>query len=86
MRIATDTTNRRGKDKDSIYTPRRDRTGEIFGLTNAPNDFWRLMNKVFVPLRNKVFICYINYLLIGARDWLEMISKMELVLEISVKE
>ncbi|KAF2892664.1 hypothetical protein ILUMI_13507 [Ignelater luminosus] len=71
------------KEKTAFITP--DETGQfermIFGLTNAPYEFCQLMNTVLGPLKNKICVCYLDDLLLGARDWTEMLSKLELVLQ-----
>lgn len=75
--------NESSRKKTAFITP--DETGEftrmMFGLTTAPYEFCRLMHLVLGPLRNKVCMCYIDDILIGARDWPEMLNKLELVLQ-----
>lgn len=69
------------KHKTAFITP--DETGQfermMFGLTNGPYEFCRLMNVVLGPLRNKVCTFYIDDVLIGAPDWTEMFRRLRLV-------
>lgn len=68
--------------KTAFITP--DTTGEfkrmIFGLTNAPYEFVRLMNLVLGPLRNKICCCYLDDVIIPAKDWTELLDRLRLVL------
>ncbi|KAK9695909.1 Reverse transcriptase (RNA-dependent DNA polymerase) [Popillia japonica] len=52
----------------------------IFGLTNAPYEFVRLMNLVLGPLRNKICCCYLDDAIIPAKNWNELLSRIKLVL------
>lgn len=67
--------------KTAFITP--DTTGEfkrmVFGLSNAPFEFVRLMNVVLGPLRNKVCCCYLDDVIIPAKDWNELLTKLSLV-------
>ncbi|XP_031335839.1 uncharacterized protein LOC116165491 [Photinus pyralis] len=69
--------------KTAFITP--DTTGEfrrmIFGLTNAPYEFVRLMNVVLGPLKNKVCCCYLDDVIIPVRDWDELLKRTRLVFE-----
>ncbi|KAK9719311.1 Reverse transcriptase (RNA-dependent DNA polymerase) [Popillia japonica] len=55
----------KAKEKTAFITP--DCTGQFtrmpYGLTNAPANFQRLMNKVLGPMRNKTTLCYMDDLL-----------------------
>ncbi|XP_064463123.1 uncharacterized protein LOC135374047 [Ornithodoros turicata] len=70
------------KRKTAFITP--DETGQfegmMFGLTNAPSVFQRLMNKVLGPLRGQVVMCYLDDVLIPAQDWSDMIRRLRQVL------
>lgn len=69
------------REKTAFITP--DTTGEFtrmtFGLTNAPFEFVRLMNLVLGPLRNKICGCYLDDVIVPARDWDELLHRLELV-------
>lgn len=62
-----------------------DTTGEfnrmVFGLTNAPYEFVRLMNLVLGPLRNKICCCYLDDVIIPAKNWGELLDRIRLVLD-----
>lgn len=70
------------KEKTAFITP--DETGQferlMFGLTNGPYEFCRLMHTVLGPLRNKVCMTYIDDILLGAKDWTDMLDKLKMVL------
>lgn len=74
--------NESAKAKTAFITP--DETGQferlIFGLTNGPAVFQRMMNKVLGPLRNTVAVCFLDDLLIHAKDWPEMLVRLRQVL------
>ncbi len=71
------------KSKTAFITP--DETGQfermIFGLTNAPAEFQRLMYHALGPLYNKDVLCYLDDILIPAKTWEEMIKKLTEVFE-----
>ncbi|UYV60884.1 hypothetical protein LAZ67_1002667 [Cordylochernes scorpioides] len=73
----------KAKLKTAFITP--DDTGQfermIFGLTNAPAEFQRLMHTVLGPLLNKKAFCYLDDVIIPAKDWREMIERLREVLE-----
>uniref|UniRef100_A0A1S4L1K3 Polyprotein of retroviral origin, putative n=1 Tax=Ixodes scapularis TaxID=6945 RepID=A0A1S4L1K3_IXOSC len=70
------------KAKTALITP--DETGQfewmIFGLKNGPAVFQLLMNQVLEPLRNNVVMCYLDNILIPARNWEEILEKLKKVL------
>ncbi|GBM21952.1 Retrovirus-related Pol polyprotein from transposon 17.6 [Araneus ventricosus] len=72
-----------GKQKTAFITP--DETGQfermIFGLTNAPAEFQRLMYLALCPLCNLGVLCYLDDILIPAKTWEEMIEKLIEVFE-----
>jgi hypothetical protein len=53
----------------------------IFGLTNSPAVFQRIMNLALGHLRNTIVSCYMDVLLIRGKDWTELLDKLLLVLE-----
>ncbi|XP_077501927.1 uncharacterized protein LOC144112953 [Amblyomma americanum] len=69
--------------KTAFITP--DETGQFermtFGLTNAPSVFQRLMNRVLGPLRGTIAMCYLDDVLIPARNWNELLVRLRQVLE-----
>lgn len=71
------------KAKTAFITP--DTTGQfermIFGLTNGPAEFQRLMNKVLGNLRNSIAMCYLDDILIPSKDFQEMLSRLRLVFQ-----
>lgn len=71
------------KAKTAFITP--DTTGQfnrmMFGLTNAPYAFSRLMQIVLGPLGQEVVQWYLDDVLIAAADWPEMFRKLEEVLK-----
>lgn len=71
------------KPKTGFITP--DETGQFerttFGLVNSPYEFCRVIQSVLGPLRHKVCTSYIDDLLIGAKTWDEMLSKLEEVFQ-----
>lgn len=73
----------KSREKTAFITP--DTTGEftrmIFGLTNAPYEFVRMMNLVLGPLRNKICCCYLDDVIIPAKDWSQLLERIKLVLE-----
>lgn len=73
--------SKEAKEKTAFITP--DDTGQferlMFGLTNGPSTFQRLMNRVLGPLRNTVALCYLDDLLIPAKDWADMMIKLRAV-------
>ncbi|UYV84191.1 hypothetical protein LAZ67_X001482, partial [Cordylochernes scorpioides] len=73
----------KAKLKTAFITP--DDTGQfermIFGLANAPAEFQRLMHTVLGPLLNKKAFCYLDDVIIPAKDWREMIERLREVLE-----
>ncbi|UYV81732.1 hypothetical protein LAZ67_20002148, partial [Cordylochernes scorpioides] len=73
----------KAKLKTAFITP--DDTGQfermIFGLANAPAEFQRLMHTVLGPLLNKKAFCYLDDVVIPAKDWREMIERLREVLE-----
>lgn len=79
--------SRESREKTAFITP--DETGEftrtMFGLMNAPFYFSKLMQTVLEPLRDKFVIFYLDDILICAKDWTEMLLRLEQVLELLVK-
>lgn len=71
------------KGKTAFITP--DETGEfermIFGLTNAPFYFSKLMQRVLGPLQGQVALYYLDDILIPAEDWMQMKFRLEQVLD-----
>ncbi|GBO44171.1 Retrovirus-related Pol polyprotein from transposon 412 [Araneus ventricosus] len=71
------------KQETAFITP--DETGQfermIFGLTNAPAEFQRLMYLALGPLCNLGVLCYLDDILIPAKTWEEMIEKLIEVFE-----
>lgn len=71
------------KEKTAFITP--DETGQfermMFGLSNAPAVFQRLMNRVLGTLKGSVALCYLDDILIPAKDWKELISRLRSVLQ-----
>lgn len=71
------------KAKTAFITP--DEIGQfermVFGLRNGPAVFQRLMNKVLGSLRNTVALCYMDDLLIPAKDWEELLVRLKQVLD-----
>lgn len=70
------------KHKTAFITPTE--TGQfermMFGLTNAPYVFSKLMAKVLGQLRGDVALWYLDDILIPAKDILDMMTKLEAVL------
>lgn len=62
-----------------------DTTGEftrmVFGLTNAPYEFVRMMNLVLGPLRNEICCCYLDGVILPAEDWQQLIERLRLIFE-----
>ncbi|KMQ81998.1 polyprotein of retroviral, partial [Lasius niger] len=62
-----------------------DETGQfermIFGLANAPAEFQRLMYRALGTLVNKDVLCYLDDILIPAKNWEEMMTKLTKVFE-----
>ena len=75
------------KEKTAFIT--QDETGQferaIFGLMNAPFYFAKLMKIVFGPYGNKLALTYFDDILVHARDWDELMGKLEQIL-IMLKE
>ncbi|UYV69772.1 hypothetical protein LAZ67_7000699, partial [Cordylochernes scorpioides] len=73
----------KAKLKTAFITP--DDTAQfermIFGLANAPAEFQRLVHSVLGPLLNKKAFCYLDDVIIPAKDWREMIERLREVLE-----
>jgi len=71
------------RSKTAFITP--DGTGEftraVFGLMNAPFYFSKVMEFALGPLRNNILIFYLDYILVVARDWEELMSRFEIVLQ-----
>ncbi|KFM72496.1 Retrovirus-related Pol polyprotein from transposon 17.6, partial [Stegodyphus mimosarum] len=71
------------KLKTAFVTP--DESGQfermIFGLTNAPSEFQRLMYHALSSSCNKDVLCYLDDILVPARTWEEMIQKLIKVFE-----
>lgn len=71
------------KAKTAFITP--DEIGQfermVFGLRNGPAVFQRLMNKVLGSLCNTVALCYMDDLLIPAKDWEELLVRLKQVLD-----
>jgi len=69
------------KHKTAFVTPTE--TGQfermMFGLTNAPYVFSKLMAKVLGPLRQEVAVWYLDDVLIPAKDIQDMLCKLETV-------
>lgn len=69
------------KAKTAFITP--DETAEFqrlcFGLVNAPYEFSKLMSIVLGPLRNNLIVSYLDDLLIPARDFSDMCTRLKLV-------
>jgi len=62
-----------------------DTTGQFtripFGLSGAVAEFTRLMQHVLEPHQGKTVINYLDDMVIDGRDWLDLLVKVELVLE-----
>lgn len=62
-----------------------DTTGEfrrmIFGLTNAPYEFVKLMNLVLGPLKNRICSCYLDDIIVPAPNWDELLHRLRIILE-----
>lgn len=71
----------KAQEKTAFIT--NDETGQFtrmtFGLTNAPYEFSRMMNIVLDDLRNKICVCYLDDVLVPAKDWPDMISRLRMV-------
>lgn len=67
--------------KTACVTP--DETGKfermIFGLANAPCEFQRLMNRSLGPLLGSITMCYLDDVLVPARDWEELMGRLRMV-------
>jgi len=61
-----------------------DDTGEFtrtpFGLAGAPGEFQRLMNVVLGELRDTLVKSYLDDWVLEAKDWKDMLTKLEMVL------
>lgn len=70
------------KEKTAFIT--QDETGQferaMFGLMNAPFYFAKLMKIIFGPYGNQLAITYFDDILVHARSWEELITKIEKVL------
>lgn len=70
-------------EKTAFITP--DETGEftrcIFGLMNAPFYFSKLMEKVLGKYRNTLVIFFLDDILIFAKNWEELMSKLKIIIE-----
>lgn len=73
----------KAQEKTAFIT--NDDTGQftkmVFGLTNAPYEFSRLMNLVLGDLKNKICVNFLDDVLIPARDWQQMLERLEMVFE-----
>lgn len=62
-----------------------DTTGQFnrmpFGLSGAVAEFTRLMQRVLGPLQGKIVRNYLDDMVIGGRDWTEMLTNLGAVLE-----
>ena len=62
-----------------------DDTGEftraIFGLMNAPFYFVKLMEFALGPLRNQILLCYLDDILVIAKDWEQLMARLKMVFE-----
>ena len=69
--------------KTAFITPdwRGEFTRMVFGLTNAPFVFARVMEIALGPLRNKTAMCYMDDVIIPAKDWPEMLKNLKDVFE-----
>jgi Reverse transcriptase (RNA-dependent DNA polymerase) len=72
------------KEKTSFIT--QEETGQferlIFGLTNGPAVFQQMMNRILGPLRNLIVVCFLDDILIYARDWSDMLDRLRQELRI----
>lgn len=72
------------REKTTFVEP--DRKGEftrmVFGVTNAPFVFAQLMEKALGSLRNTVVMCYMDDLIVPARNWIEMLERLRRVFEV----
>ena len=77
----------RMKDVDVPKTVFRTRYGHYeflvipFGLTNAPTTFMDLMNRVFRPYVDKLFVVFIDDILVYSKDVQEHEQHMRIVME-----
>ena len=71
------------RHKTAFITP--EETGEftrmIFGLTNAPFYFTKMMQRVLGPLRNNVVLFYLDDVMIPGREWIDLKERFIMVLE-----
>lgn len=72
------------RKKTAFITP--DETGDftraMFELKNAPFYFSKLMQTVLEPLMNKTAVFYLDDMLIPAKTWDELMSRLRQVLEL----
>lgn len=77
------------KDRHKTTFIISEETGEctpmIFGLTNAPFYFTKMMRCVLGLLRNKVVLFYLDDVLIPGRDWIDLKEWLILVFEALLK-
>lgn len=52
----------------------------VFGLTNAPFEFARIMDKAMGSLKNKIVLNYFYDYFVPAKDWTDMKHRLDLVL------
>ncbi|KAK8784274.1 hypothetical protein V5799_009360 [Amblyomma americanum] len=66
------------KEKTTFVTP--DGTWKferlIFGLSNGPTEFQRLMNTALGNLRNTIAVCYLDDILVPAKNFEEMLERL----------
>lgn len=74
----------RGKEKTAFITPEEAGQFErsMFDLMSAPFYFAKLMKMVFGPFGHKLALTYFDDILIHARSWEELLSKLEKVLNL----
>ncbi|KAK8787039.1 hypothetical protein V5799_023187 [Amblyomma americanum] len=70
------------KEKTAFVTPDGTWNFErfIFGLSNGPTEFQRLMNTALGNLRNTIAACYFDDILVPANNFEEMLEKLTKVL------
>ncbi|KAK9692561.1 Reverse transcriptase (RNA-dependent DNA polymerase) [Popillia japonica] len=75
--------NEEARAKTAFITP--DETGEftraIFGLMNAPFYSSKLMQLAMGPLRGQVALFYLDDILIPGKDWTDLMTILQMVLE-----
>lgn len=71
------------KEKTAFVTP--DDSGQFermcFGLANSPSNFARLITRALGPLRNKVAMAYLDDVLVPAKNWKNMLDRLQQVFE-----